>query len=53
MAGRTGRYDPADEQRLAELCARTEVTIRKDNKNPSFVDGIDVSGEIRTPEREC
>jgi CMP/dCMP kinase len=43
--------DPADEQGLAGLCARTEVTIRKDNKNPSFfVDGIDVSGEIRTPE---
>lgn len=43
--------DPADEQRLAGLCARTEVTIRNDNKNPSFfVDGIDVSGQIRTPE---
>lgn len=43
--------DSADEQGLAGLCARTEVAIRKDNKNPSFfVDGIDVSGEIRTPE---
>jgi cytidylate kinase len=43
--------DPADEQRLAELCARTAVTIKKDNKDPRvFVDGIDVSGEIRTPE---
>ncbi|HTP05496.1 MAG TPA: (d)CMP kinase [Nitrospirota bacterium] len=43
--------DPADEQGLAWLCSRTEVTIKKDNKAPSFfVDGIDVSGEIRTPE---
>ena len=43
--------DPADEQRLAALCTRTEVTIKKDNNNPRFfVDGIDVSGEIRTPE---
>jgi cytidylate kinase len=43
--------DPADEQRLAALCARTAVTIKKDNKDPRFfVDGIDVSGEIRTPE---
>jgi cytidylate kinase len=43
--------DPADEQGLAGLCSRTEVTIKKDNKHPSFfVDGIDVSGEIRTPE---
>ena len=43
--------DPADEQRLAELCGRTEVTIKKDNNDPRFyVDGIDVTGEIRTPE---
>jgi cytidylate kinase len=43
--------DPADEEMLAELCARTEVTIKKDNKDPRFfVDGIDVGGEIRTPE---
>jgi len=43
--------DPADEQGLAGLCSRTEVTIKQDNKNPSFfVDGIDVSSEIRTPE---
>ena len=43
--------DPEDEQGLAELCARTEVTIKKDNKDPKiFVDGIDVSGEIRTPD---
>jgi len=43
--------DPADEPRLAELCAGTEVTIKKDNSDPRFyVDGIDVTGEIRTPE---
>ncbi len=43
--------DPADERGLAKLCARTAVTIKKDNKDPKvFVDGIDVSGEIRTPE---
>ncbi len=43
--------DPADEQRLGALCARTEVTIKKNNKDPRFfVDGIDVSGDIRTPE---
>ncbi len=43
--------DPANESGLAELCSRTEVTIRKDNDDPRFfVDGIDVTGEIRTPE---
>ena len=42
---------PADEAKLAALCNRTEVTIKKDNSDPRFfVDGIDVSGEIRTPE---
>jgi cytidylate kinase len=43
--------DPADEARLAVLCAETEVTIKKDNSDPRFyVDGIDVTGQIRTPE---
>jgi cytidylate kinase len=43
--------DPADEAKMADLCNRTEVTIKKDNNDPRFfVDGIDVSGEIRTPE---
>jgi cytidylate kinase len=43
--------DPADEARLADLCGRTEVTIKKDNNDPRIsVDGIDVTGEIRTPE---
>lgn len=43
--------DPNDEERLSQLCARTEVTIKKDNSDPRFyVDGADVTGEIRTPE---
>ncbi len=43
--------DPSDEPKLAELCLRTEVTIKKDNSDPKvYVDGRDVSGEIRTPE---
>src|SRR5512135_2823057 len=43
--------DPADEVRLADLCRSTEVTIKLDGREPRFyVDGIDVSGEIRTPE---
>lgn len=43
--------DPADEPKLAELCQRTEVLIKKDNSDPKvYVDGRDVSGEIRTPE---
>jgi cytidylate kinase len=45
------RLDPADENKLAELCNRTTVTIKKDNNDPRFyVDGLDVTGEIRTPE---
>jgi cytidylate kinase len=45
------RIDPADQVRLSDLCSRTEVTIKKDNSNPRvYVDGADVSGEIRTPE---
>lgn len=43
--------DPADEDRIAALCGRTEVTIKKDNSDPRFyVDGTDVSSDIRTPE---
>jgi cytidylate kinase len=43
--------DLADEAGLASLCSRTDVTIRNDNANPRvFVDGVDVSGDIRTPE---
>src|SRR5512135_1213122 len=43
--------DPDDEGALADLCRRTEVTIKLDASDPRFyVDGRDVSGEIRTPE---
>jgi cytidylate kinase len=43
--------DPANEAKLVELCGRTEVTIKKDSANPRFyVDGLDVSSDIRTPE---
>jgi CMP/dCMP kinase len=43
--------DPSDEKKLADLCQRTEVLIRKDNSDPRvYVDGRDVSNEIRTPE---
>lgn len=42
--------DPSDEARLADLCSRTAVTIEKNNNPRFFVDGIDVTGEIRTPE---
>jgi len=43
--------DPANEDKLSALCGRTEVTIKKDNSDPRFyVDGLDVSGDIRTPE---
>jgi cytidylate kinase len=43
--------DPSDEKRMAELCERTEVTIENNNNDPRFfVDGREVSGEIRTPE---
>lgn len=42
--------DPADEQGLAELCLRTEIGIM-DGDAPRFtVNGIDVTGDIRTPE---
>ncbi len=43
--------EPADEEKMADLCRRTEVTIKQIGKNPVFfVDGHDVTGEIRTPE---
>ncbi|MGE5173242.1 MAG: (d)CMP kinase [Betaproteobacteria bacterium] len=43
--------DPADEEKLADLCRRTEVTIKKDNSDPRFyIDGHDVTSDIRTPE---
>jgi len=43
--------DPADEKRMADLCTRTAVTIKRDNNDPRFfADDIDVTGQIRTPE---
>ena len=43
--------DPSDEEKMADLCRRTEVTIRQVGKTPGFfVDGQDITGEIRTPE---
>ncbi len=45
------RIDPQDEQKLVDLCQRTEVTIRQNQGDPTFhVDDADVTGEIRTPE---
>ena len=43
--------DPDDEAKLEDLCGRTEVTIKMDNSDLRFfVNGFDVTGEIRTPE---
>lgn len=43
--------DPADEAGLAALAGRTDITIEQDNEGPRFlVDGIDITGLIRTPE---
>ncbi len=43
--------DTKDESALAGLAGRTEVIIEKDNDNPRiYVDGRDVTDEIRTPE---
>jgi cytidylate kinase len=49
-AGQEG-IDPADEQGLAELCGRIEIAIGNDGDARRFmVNGIDVTGDIRTPE---
>lgn len=43
--------DPSAEQALAALCGRIDVTIRHDaGVQRIFVNGIDVTDEIRTPE---
>lgn len=43
--------DTKDESALAGLAGRTEIIIEKDNDNPRiYVDGRDVTDEIRTPE---
>jgi cytidylate kinase len=48
---RRDSVDPANEAALSELCSRTEVTIKQDNSDLRFfVDTVDVTGLIRTPE---
>lgn len=43
--------NPSDEQSLANLCSVTDITIQHDDSGQKvLVDGVDVSGEIRTPE---
>lgn len=43
--------DTKDESALAGLAEQTEITIKKDNDDPRvYVDGTDVTNEIRTPE---
>src|SRR5512137_2651259 len=43
--------DPGDEAAMELLCGRTDVTIRHDPETQRvFVNGTDVTGEIRTPE---
>jgi cytidylate kinase len=44
---REAKVDPGDEAALSRLLAETAVDLRDD---AVFVDGVDVSGEIRTPE---
>jgi cytidylate kinase len=43
--------DPSDEAALQQLCSRTDVTIKHDpSVQRVLVNGVDVTGEIRTPE---
>jgi cytidylate kinase len=43
--------DPSDDAALQQLCSRTDVTIKHDpSVQRVLVDGVDVTGEIRTPE---
>ena len=43
--------EPKEGQALKALCARTEVTLKRDGAGLRvYVDGIDVTGLIRTPE---
>jgi cytidylate kinase len=45
------RIDPENEQALAGLCGGADVTISHDGGGQRvFVNGVDVTGEIRTPE---
>ena len=46
-----GGVDPSDEAALQQLCSRTDVAIKHDaNGQRVLVDGVEVTGEIRTPE---
>ena len=43
--------DPSDDAALQQLCARTTVTIKHDMDGQKvLVNGVEVTGEIRTPE---
>ena len=43
--------DPSDDAALQQLCSRTDVTIKHDaNVQRVLVNGVDVTGEIRTSE---
>ena len=43
--------DPTDENKLADLCEHSVITIKNDNHDSRiYVNGIEVTGEIRTPE---
>jgi len=43
--------DPSDDAALQQLCSRTDVTIRHDTcVQRILVNGVEVTGEIRTPE---
>jgi len=43
--------DPSDDAALQQLCSRTDVTIKHDpNGQRVLVNGVEVTGEIRTPE---
>ncbi len=43
--------DTTDENKLTILCTRSLITIKKDNLDPRiYVNGTDVTDEIRTPE---
>jgi len=43
--------DPSDDAALQQLCSRTDVTIKHDpGVQRVLVNGVDVTGEIRTPE---
>ena len=45
------RIDPSDDSALQQMCSRTDVTIKHDQTvQRVLVNGVDVTGELRTPE---